>query len=170
MTDYLQPLPPNQWDDSIQHIAERLGDPLNIHKMIAHHPALMEAYTPLRYHVVRDSVLGGRLRELLILRVAHLIGSEYEWAHHVVRGQAAGLTLDEIERVKLGGGAEGWSAAEKHIINCVDEMVAYQQLTEETAAGLIGTVRKEGLLDAVMTVAVYLALGTLLKTFDVPID
>jgi hypothetical protein len=47
MNDYLQPLSPDQWDDRIQHIAERLGDPLNIHKMIAHHPALMEAYTPI---------------------------------------------------------------------------------------------------------------------------
>ena len=170
MTDYLQPLPPDQWDNSIQHIAEHLGDPLNIHKMIAHHPALMEAYTPLRYHVVRDSVLGGRLRELVILRVAHPIVSEYEWVHHVARGQAAGLTLDEIELVKLGGQADKWEAAEKHVLSGVDEIIANQQLSDQTATGLLKTVGKEGLLDLVFTVGVYLSLGTVLKIFQVPID
>ena len=170
MTDYLQPLPTDQWDDSIQHIAERLGDPLNIHKMIAHHPALMEAYAPLRYHVVRDSVLGGRLRELVILRVAHLIDSEYEWVHHVAQGQAAGLTLDEIELVKLGLQADKWEAAEKHVLSGVDEIIANQQLSDQTATGLLNTVGKEGLLDLVFTVGVYLSLGTVLKTFQVPID
>lgn len=168
--ELLTPLPAEDWDESIQHIAQRLGDPLNIHKMIAHNPMLMEAYTPLRYHAVRDSSLSDRQREILILRVAVQIKSDYEWSHHVVRGQAAGLLLDEIERVRLGSRAEGWSADERHIIDCVDQMIADQQMTVETAAGLLETLGKEGLLDAVFTVAIYLALGSLLKTFDVPID
>ncbi|MFK7804493.1 MAG: carboxymuconolactone decarboxylase family protein [Anaerolineae bacterium] len=168
--ELLSPLPAADWDESIQHIAQRLGDPLNIHKMIAHNPVLMEAYTPLRYHVVRDSVLSDRQREILILRVAHQIKSDYEWSHHVVRGQAAGLSLDEIERVRIGSQDEGWSADERHIIDCVDQMISEQQMTVETAAGLLETVGKEGMLDAVFTVAVYLALGSLLKTFDVSLE
>ena len=108
----------------------------------------MEAYTPLRYHVVRDSTLTGRQREILILRVAHQIKSDYEWSHHVVRGQAAGLSLNEIERVKEGSHAEEWSADERHMIDCVDQMIASQQMTAQTAAGLLETVGKEGLLDA----------------------
>ena len=166
----LSPLPAEEWAESIQHIAQRLGEPLNIHMLIAHNPQLMEAYTPLRYHVVRDSALTGRQREILILRVAYQIQSDYEWSHHVVRGQAAGLLIDEIERVRLGSGAAGWSADEGHIIDMVDQMLARQELTTATAAGLLQTVGKEGMLDAVFTVAVYLALGSLLKTFEVPID
>lgn len=170
--ELLSPLPAADWDESIQHIAQRLGDPLNIHKMIAHNPVLMKAYTPLRYHAVRDSTLSDRQREILILRVAHQIKSDYEWSHHVVRGQAAGLSLDEIERVKGANSSLSleWSADERHIIDCVDQMIGEQQMTVETAAGLLEAVGKEGMLDAVFTVAVYLALGSLLKTFDVPID
>ena len=166
----LTPLPPEDWDESIQHIAQRLGNPLNIHRMIAHNPALMEAYTPLRYHVVQDSALTGRQRELLILRVAYRIDSDYEWRHHVVRGKAAGLSEVEIERVKEGGQAAGWAADERHILDCVDQVIAEQQLTEETAAGLLKAVGAEGLLDAIFTVSVYLALGSVLRTFDVPSD
>src|SRR5690242_14814356 len=49
---------------------------------------------------------GGRLpredTELLILRVAHNCACAYEWGHHVRLGRRAGLTADEIERVRLG--------------------------------------------------------------------
>ncbi len=166
----LPPLPTEQWDQSIQHIAKRLENPLNIHKMIAHNPALMEAYTPLRYHVVRDSSLSDRQREILILRVAHVIQSDYEWRHHVERGQKAGLLLDEIESVRLGRSATCWSTDESLIIDLVDQMIETQQVEEQTAAGLLAVAGKQILLDAVFTVAVYLALGSLLKTFDVPID
>ena len=166
----LTPLPVEDWDASIQHIADRLKSPLNIHKIIAHNPVLMEAYTPLRYHVVKDSSLTARQREILILRVACQINSEYEWRHHVVRGEAAGLSKEEIERVKSGAIAAGWTRAEQFIIQAVDQILEDNQLSEETAAGLIETVGRKGMLDAVFTVAVYIALGSLLKTFDVPID
>lgn len=166
----LTPLPTDEWDESIQHIAERLGEPLNIHKIIAHNPVLMQAYTPLRYHVVRDSTLTGRQREILILRVAHLLQSEYEWSHHVRRGQAEGLSLKEIEMVREGSQLSHWSADEKFILELVDQMFALQELTQETASGILDTVGKKGLIDAVFTVSVYFGLGSLLKTFDVPID
>ena len=169
-SNLLAPLPVDEWDDAIQHIADRLQNPLNIHKLIAHNPALMEAYTPLRYHAVRDSSLTDRQREILILRVAHQIQSEYEWRHHVARGRAAGLADGEIERVKQGAQADGWSIDERYIIACVDQILDKQQLDGDTAAGLIESIGKEGLLDAVFTVAVYIALGSLLNTFDVPID
>jgi len=165
-----KPLEVQDWDASIQHIAERLQPPLNIHKIIAHNPVLMEAYTPLRYHVVRDSSLSARQRELLILRVAWRIQSEYEWEHHVIRGKKAGLSTAEIERVMAGAQAEGWTGAEQHILEGVDQILREHQLTEETAAGLIDTIGKDGLLDVVFTVAVYIALGSLLKTFEVPVD
>ena len=49
-------------------------------------------------------------------------------------------------------------------------MITQHELQAATAEGLIKSIGKEGMLDAVFTVAVYLALGALLKTFDVPID
>src|SRR5947209_3064596 len=44
---------------------------------------------------------GGRLpradSELLILRVAHNTGCDYEWAHHERIGQAAGLSGEQVQ-------------------------------------------------------------------------
>ena len=166
--DLLTPLPPEQWPEEIQHIARQLGDPLNIHRIIAHNPALMEAYTPLRFHMVRDSSLPPRQRELLILRTAHAMGSEYEWQHHVLRGRKAGLSDEEIERVRDDSG--NWPDEEKLLLTVADEMLRDHQLSRETATNAIEHFGAAALLDALFTVGIYTILGTLLNTFDVPLE
>src|SRR5690606_21600597 len=88
----LTPLPPAQWVASLAPVPAGLKTPLNIHTVIARHPAVMLSYVDFRNHVVKDSSLSPRQREILILRVAHVTGAAYEWEHHVVRGRAAGLS------------------------------------------------------------------------------
>ena len=58
----------------------------------------------------------------------------------------------------------------KFCLRCADEVQRNQQLAVETAAGLQKYVGNAGLLDAIFTVGVYLTLGAILNTFDVPLD
>lgn len=169
-TAALTPLPPEQWDEQIQPIAERLGNPLNIHRIIAHNPVLMNAYTPLRYHIVRDSSLSPRQRELIILRTAHNCQSDYEWTHHVARGREAGLTDEEIERVRAGAHHLAWSEAEIALLLCADEMFHHTELHSRTLDLMAAHYSKEQLLDTIYTIGVYITLGTILKSFSVPLE
>ena len=164
----LQPSSEENWPEGIRAVLQ--GPVLNIHRMMAHSPELLRQSAPLRNYLVAGSTLTGRQRELLILRTAHLIGSEYEWSHHVVRGQAAGLTPEEIERVKEGARAAGWNMTEKALLRLADEMRAAQEITTSTAAQLHEDMGPAALIDAIFTVGFYLTLGTILKSFNVPID
>lgn len=166
--DLLHPLSDAEWPPEIE--AEMSGNILNIHRMIAHNPALFNAYAPLRNYIVKGSKLTDRQRELLILRTAHNMQSEYEWRSHVVRGRAAGLRDDEIERVKSGADADGWSDEESLLLAAVDQMMGEHELAVETATNLLDKIGRAALLDLVYTVGVYITLGTILKTFDVPIS
>jgi alkylhydroperoxidase family enzyme len=47
--------------------------------------------------------------ELVILRVAYLCRSRYEWYQHTIIGEKAGLSVESIERIKAGPDAAGWS-------------------------------------------------------------
>ena len=71
---------------------------------------------------------GGRLprtdTELVILRVAHNTGCEYEWGHHERIGRRAGLGAEEIDRVRDGAEAPGWSARQALLLSAVDELHA----------------------------------------------
>ena len=150
--------------------ANLTGKILNIHRLIAHSPNLLNASAPLRNYLVKNSRLTDRQRELLILRTAHRLQSEYEWEHHVIRGKAAGLSDAEIERTKLAPDAEGWLEEESTLLRLVDEMRDEQMLSVDTVRALLAAIGEDGIIDAVFTIGFYLTLGTLLKTFAVPLD
>src|SRR5512139_2874216 len=78
----LPPLPADQWDDAVDESlsvmlpAERRNPEAagNLLATLARHPKLTKAFLRFNLHLLFSSSLSPRLRELAILRVAHLTG------------------------------------------------------------------------------------------------
>jgi alkylhydroperoxidase family enzyme len=166
----MKPLNPDNWPYELKEIRSFLGSPLNIQSVMAHHPALLKAWMPFRNHVVANSTLSPRHRELLILRIAHHCQSDYEWQHHVERGLQAGLSQVEIERVKKGSTAEGWTADETALLAAADQCFSDLSIKEETLQQLNQYFSTQQQLDITVTVGMYLTLATIIKTWDVPME
>jgi AhpD family alkylhydroperoxidase len=83
---------------------------------------------------------GGKLprqdTELVILRVAHNCDCAYEWDHHVKLGGRAGLTREEIDRVRQGPDAGGWSPRRAALLRGSDELHAGRDISDATWAAL----------------------------------
>ena len=60
--------------------------------------------------------------ELVILRVGWNCRSRYEWGQHVIIGQRAGLTPQEIARVAHGPGADGWTPRQSALLQAADDL------------------------------------------------
>ena len=75
---------------------------------LAQYPELARAYHTFNGHIIYNTSLSPRQRELLVLRVAAVRGSEYEWVQHVVLAADVGITGDEVARVD-GPDADGWT-------------------------------------------------------------
>ena len=166
----VQPLTAERWPDELSEIQSFLGTPLNIHNMMAHHPELMKAWMPLRNHIVGNSSLSARQRELVILRTAYNCQADYEWQHHVERGLAAGLSRSEIERVKEGSGANGWEGDERALLIAVDNCHARFFVSKESRKILDQYFSIQQQLDITVTVGLYMTLALIIKTFDVPME
>src|SRR5690606_29828844 len=63
------------------------------------HPTLGYAMHVLTDALMFDSHVGDRLRELIILRVAHVTESAYELAQHRQMALGYGVTAEEVEAV-----------------------------------------------------------------------
>ena len=87
------------------------GRPPNIFTTLGRHRGLFRRWLWFAGGLMPGGKLPRADSELVILRVAHNTGCEYEWGHHERLGRRAGLTPEEIERVRSGPGAEGWSRA-----------------------------------------------------------
>jgi alkylhydroperoxidase family enzyme len=183
----LQPIPPTEWSQELREglrDAYRPSNPrhpvspldpsspkgLNAMGVLAHHPELTNAYNQLIRHALYFTTISIRQRELLILRVAHLRDSPYEWAQHVYQAGVAGIAPDEIARVRLGPSAEGWSVLERALLSAADELVADARVTDDTYAVLAAELDPQQLMDVVFTVGAYDVFAMALRTFDVEMD
>jgi AhpD family alkylhydroperoxidase len=71
-------------------------DPIALYRVLAHAPLLLRAYAGLARSLRFEATTPRALRELMILRIAQLTGSSYEWAHHRAMAAAAGVTDEQV--------------------------------------------------------------------------
>lgn len=165
------PLPVNQWDVALQDIvADMHGQPINVHKLMAHHPDLLRAWWNFRNHAVRGGALGSRLGELVILRVAVHMKAWYEWASHVDRSLACGLSRVEIERVKQGAVAPGWTQQEQAVLQAVDELVSEHAIAPATLTTLQQACTLQQILDLISIQGMYVILAGMINSFGLELD
>ena len=121
------------------------------------------------YILSRRNDLSARDRELVILRAGYNWKAGYEWAQHVVIGKEAGLTDEEVERIKAGPDADGWSAIDAAMLQATDELTSDAFITDATWARLSDLTDKQK-MDLVMTVGQYTQVSMMLNSFGVQLD
>lgn len=143
---------------------------LNILKTLAHHPELVEAWSPFAGYVLRGSTLPPRDRELLILRTAYLRKADYEWGHHSRLAGQVGVSDEEIARVMEGPETAGWSSFDRALLRAADQLHKNAYIDERTWAYLDARYDTKQLMDVVFTVGQYNLVAMALKSFRVPMD
>ncbi|MQY26023.1 carboxymuconolactone decarboxylase family protein [Nocardia aurantia] len=168
----LPPLPAEEWDDRTREAFRSLlpRDRRNPEgagtamATLARHPDLAAAYLGLGVHLGFRSTLSPRMRELVILRVAHRRRSTYVWAHHAHSAAAAGLTDPEIEAIRAGHLPD---PREQALITAVDELDGNSDLTDHTWATLGEFLDEQQRMDLIFTIGCFMMLTVAYNTFGV---
>jgi alkylhydroperoxidase family enzyme len=143
---------------------------LNVLGMLAHHPELATAYHSFCGHALYGTTLTQRQRELIVLRVATVRDSEYEWAQHAIIAGDVGLDDAEVARIRSGPEADGWEPLDRALLAAVDELIADARIGDATWDVLAGSLDIQQIMDVVFTVGSYEVLAMALRTFDVQLD
>jgi alkylhydroperoxidase family enzyme len=165
----IPPLDESEWDSGLSDVQDGLGPVLNVHRVLANHPELLEAWAPLRTHISTGGSLSPRYREIVILRVAHRAGSAYEWHHHVLRGRAAGLADDEIEAIR-GASPTGATENETALLVATDQLFDGRSIADSTWDTLSTEFSEQEILDLIITVGVYVTLAMVIGATGVLIE
>jgi AhpD family alkylhydroperoxidase len=117
---------------------------------------------------------GGRLprreTELVILRVASLRGCAYEFEHHVRLGKRAGVTSEDVDRVRTGSTADGWRGHERLLLRVTEELLATRDLADPTWAELRAAYDERTVIELLLLVGHYDMLATTLMTLRLEPD
>lgn len=146
------------------------GGPPNLFTTLARHRRLYRPWLAFAGSLMPGGSLPRRESELLILRVAHLTGCEYERVHHEVLGSRAGLTAEQIARVAQGPNAAGWSQRDAILLRATDELHDTRTLGDDTWAELAGTLSTRQLIELPMLVGHYEMLAMTLNSLRVQPD
>ena len=167
----MQTVPSDAWDSSLAHIiADMDGRPLNVHKILANNPELLNAWWRFRQYIVTGGSLGKRNAELVVLRTAVHANCWYEWASHVERGLQSDLSLDEIDRVMGGPVHPDWSESDTVLLRAVDELHIRGALAPEYVEMLERHFDRKAVLDLIAIRATYVMLSDILNTWETELD
>lgn len=172
-------LPREAWTDEARDVFAFWGEPnareegsrTNIMMVLAQHPAMALPYSSWSKHLLMTNALPARVLEMLILRVAWRVKSQYEWHNHVGYGLNAGLTQEDIAAVRdFPEAAERWAPEERAVLQAVDDLIDNHRVSNETWENLgkhYGTRQK---MDLVMSIGHYVMTSWAISSFGVPVE
>ena len=99
--------PKETWTDATREVQSFWGEPnsweegskTNIIQIMANHPPMALAWSHFGKYFMTGHTLNNRQLEFVVLRVAVLVKSHYEWHNHVGYAMQAGITLEEIAQI-----------------------------------------------------------------------
>jgi 4-carboxymuconolactone decarboxylase len=145
---------------------------LNLFQLLANAPHVFTGWTRMVDEMLDSPTFNLRMREVIILRVAHLHGSRYELSQHVGIAREAGLTEPQINAIVDTGDLDvaGFSRAERAALDVVTELCTTHRLRDESFAAARGVFDDEAFTELLMIVSCYYGLALVLNVVDLEVD
>jgi 4-carboxymuconolactone decarboxylase len=159
-----QPEPLREW-------MERRGN-LNVFGLLANAPNVFAGWTQMVDEIFASPTFSGRLREVVILRVARLQNSRYELGQHIGIARAAGLTEEQISAIVETDDLDdaGFGPEERTALDLTTELCTTRRLTDDTFAAAHAAFGDEAFTELLMIISCYYGLALVLNAADIEVD
>lgn len=144
--------------------------PPNLFLTLGRHRRLFRGWLRFAGRLMPGGKLPRRESELVILRVAHLSGSDYEFEHHIRLGRKAGLSEGDFDAIVRPLAEGPWSERVTAMLAATDRLHADRDLADAEWASLRRHLDERECIEFLMLVGHYEMLATFLKTVRVPLD
>lgn len=144
---------------------------LNIFRTLFHRPRTARAIADLLLSLLLDSDIGHRRRELIIMRIAWVTGSEYEWAQHWPLAQEMfECTAAELLAVREWHGADCFDRADRAVLTATDELLDTGDLCDETWRACFERLGRDAAIEMVAAIATWGLISKLARGLRVPLE
>ena len=146
------------------------GEPPKVFTTLGRHRKLFRRWLFFAGALMPGGLLARAETELVILRVAHNTGCEYEWRQHERLAARAGLEPGEIERVRRSPDDGDWSHRQRLLLRTADELHAQRTISDSLWAELRPLYSDRELIELCMLVGHYEMLAMTLNALGVEPD
>jgi len=150
-------------------LEELWGTPPNLYHCLANHPRLVAAWSDFSKALRHDTRTPRALRELVILRGAQLMRSEYEWAQHLKMARKAGISDAQIQALSSWKSSNLFDAREKAALGLA-EAVTQGRVSDEVYAEAMRHFDHHDYVELSITAAFYAMVGRMLDAMGVQLE
>ena len=171
-TARITPLEPAELSPAARKIFDPTGSGrpiISLYRTFARHPRLAGPRQLQSGHINGKTTLSLREKDMTIVRISWLNGSDYPWAEHVISLRKEGATDNEIRRLSAPGSA-GWSAKEGALVQAIDEIYAGNRISDETWKALKANYNDNQILDLLVAATGYQMTSMVSNSFGVQLD
>lgn len=145
-------------------------DPLNVTKIALLAPdGIWAGHFAYKQACVYDTIMDASLREVLILRTAYLINSEYEIYHHISISGNLGFSDEKREAIRVGD-FSNLTKEERAIAQFTTEIVETNNTTDATLAEIRSLFSDAEVMEMLILVINYVGTATMASVLDLGMD
>ena len=143
---------------------------MHLFTVLGQHRLLLLSFLPYSGLLLNWGKLPKSDKELVILRVGHLRGSQYELQQHRRLARSRGVDTALQERIFDGPDADGLSERQRVLLRATDEFVNDRDLSDATFAALTDHLSRLQIIELCALAGHYDAIAGILASLRVPMD
>jgi 4-carboxymuconolactone decarboxylase len=163
-------IPPAPLPDDVANQVQQAGaQPVNLYRALAHAPKLLKAWIDFAWALREQCNTPRQLRELVILRTAQRMLSQYEWHQHRRMAAEAGIDEHQVAELAMWHTSPAFTEAERATLALTDAIVD-GHVTDEHNTTLSEHFEPQARVELTLTAAFYCAVPRLLDALRVPVE
>jgi 4-carboxymuconolactone decarboxylase len=163
-------IPPAPLPDDVANQVQQSGaQQVNLYRALAHAPKLLKAWIDFAWALREQCDTPRQLRELVILRTAQRMLSQYEWHQHRRMAAEAGIDEHQVAELAMWRTSPAFTEAERAVLALTDAVVDGQVADEHNTA-LSEHFDPQARVELTLTAAFYCGVPRLLDALRVPVE
>lgn len=156
--------------ETLRHLAADRGDIPNIYRALAHSPRLLTQFVKFVETLWRETTIPRTLQELLILRVAQLICSNYEWGRHRMLARRVGVAEEKVLELANWVTSSRFDQTERAGLAYADAIATGAEIPEHVVSELRNHFDEQAIVELTMTASFYIGLARYLRSLQIELE
>jgi len=150
----------------VRRIKGERGKLFNLYGMLLHSPPVAEGWLTFLTAIRQKCQLSGRVRELVIMRIAVINDAEYEFRQHTPFALAEGITQPQIEALRRGE-FDAFADAERSVLAYTEAMTRDVHVPDAVFDAVQAHFDERELVELTATIAAYNLVSRFLEALQI---
>ena len=144
---------------------------LNVFRLLLRRPQTAKAVADLLTSLLFHAKLSHRLRELVIMRIGWVTGSNYEWTQHWrVAQKPFEVPPEDLLALRDWQESDRFDAADRVVLEATDETLETGTLSEATFARCREQLSEEECIELVASIGCWRLISQVARSLDIPLE